>query len=368
MRIGPNIYKRRDGRWEARVVIGKKANGKPQYKYLYAPTYREVSLAQKDFQKTVCFMIPASEKQKLLFQTAADEWLKQKRKSCKPSTYNKYKNYLDSYILLRWKNTPVGMITQETYDQLFTSLEETLSDSSLRVINTVIKGCLKHALKSVPIDFKSIAATDSQVKILTDSEVSLLLYKLRNRVDLNTVGILFALYTGVRLGELCAVQWKDIDLEQRVCYIRHTLQRIQNPDRKSGEPKTCLHIGLPKNGKERIIPLHDHIVDLLRKIQEKYEPSDYLLSGDFRPTEPRTMENRFKKVLKTCGIREVHFHVLRHTFASQCIESGMDIKALSEILGHSSVKITIDRYVHLTMKFKQNQIMILHFPEKKCAV
>ena len=93
MRIGPNIYKRRDGRWEARVVIGKKANGKPQYKYLYAPTYREVSLAQKDFQKTVCFMIPASEKQKLLFQTAADEWLKQKRKSCKPSTYNKYKNY-----------------------------------------------------------------------------------------------------------------------------------------------------------------------------------------------------------------------------------------------------------------------------------
>lgn len=199
MRIGPNIYKRRDGRWEARVVIGKKANGKPQYKYLYAPTYREVSLAQKDFQKTVCFMIPASEKQKLLFQTAADEWLKQKRKSCKPSTYNKYKNYLDSYILPHWKNTPVGMITQETYDQLFTSLEETLSDSSLRVINTVIKGCMKHALKSVPIDFKSIAATDSQVKILTDSEVALLLYKLRNRVDLNTVGILFALYTGVRL-------------------------------------------------------------------------------------------------------------------------------------------------------------------------
>ena len=114
-------------------------------------------------------------------------------------------------------------------------------------------------------------------------------------MDLNTVGILFALYTGVRLGELCAVQWKDINLEQRVCYIRHTLQRIQNPDRKSGEPKTCLHIGLPKNGKERIIPLHDHIVDLLRKIQEKYEPSDYLLSGDFRPTEPRTMENRFKE-------------------------------------------------------------------------
>ena len=246
MRIGPNIYKRRDGRWEARVVIGKKANGKPQYKYLYAPTYREVSLAQKDFQKTVCFMIPASEKQKLLFQTAADEWLKQRRKSCKPSTYNKYKNYLDSYILPHWKNTPVGMITQETYDQLFTSLEETLSDSSLRVINTVIKGCMKHALKSVPIDFKSIAATDSQVKILTDSEVALLLYKLRNRVDLNTVGILFALYTGVRLGELCAVQWKDINLEQRVCYICHTLQRIQNPDRKSGEPKTCLHIGLPK--------------------------------------------------------------------------------------------------------------------------
>lgn len=364
MRIGPNIYKRRDGRWEARVVIGKRSDGKPQYKYLYAPTYREVSLAQKDFQKTVCFMIPASEKQKLLFQTAADEWLKQKRKSCKPSTYNKYKNYLDSYVLPYWKNMPVGMITQETYDQLFTNLDAVLSDSSLRVINTVIKGCLKHALKSVSIDFRTIATSDNQVKILTDSEVAVLLYKLRNQVNLNMIGILFALYTGIRLGELCAIQWKDIDLEQRVCYIRHTLQRIQNPDCKPGEPKTCLRIGLPKNGKERMIPLHDHIADLLQKNQKNYAKSDYLLSGRSLPIEPRTMENRFKQILKTCEIRNVHFHVLRHTFASQCIESGMNIKALSEILGHSSVKITIDRYVHLTMKFKKNQIMILHFPEK----
>ena len=76
------------------------------------------------------------------------------------------------------------------------------------------------------------------------------------------------------------------------------------------------------------------------------------------------MENRFKKVLKNYGIREVHFHVLRHTFATQCIESGIDVKALSEILGHSSVKITMDKYVHLTMRFKQNQITILQFPEK----
>ena len=364
MRIGPNIYKRQDGRWEARIMIGKRADGKPQYKSLYARSYRDVSLAKKNFQKAIHFNMPISNSNTVIFSMVTAEWLEYNRKNWKPSTYNKYKNYLESYMYPYWKDIPVGMITQETYDLLFSNLEKTLSDSSLRVINTILKGCLKHTLKSVPIDFETLPVASNQVEILTSSEVSILLYVLRNRVDLNTVGILFALYTGVRLGELCALKWEDIDLEDRICHVRHTLQRIQNLDRKPDEPKTYLHIGLPKNGKQRVIPLHDYLIGLLQKIRRNFAPSDYLLSGTSVPVEPRTMENRFKKVLKNYGIREVHFHVLRHTFATQCIESGIDVKALSEILGHSSVKITMDKYVHLTMRFKQNQITILQFPEK----
>lgn len=364
MRIGPNIYKRQDGRWEARIMIGKRADGKPQYKSLYARSYRDVSLAKKDFQNNVHFNAPVSMGNTVLFSVAAKDWLEHNRKNWKPSTYNKYKNYLESYIYPCWKDTPAGRITQETYDLLFSYLEKILSDSSLRVINTILKSCLKYTLKNVPIDFKTLSINANPVEILTAAEISNLLYRLRNRVDLNTVGILFALYTGVRLGELCALKWEDLDLEDRVCHVHHTLQRIQNPDRKPDEPKTCLHIGLPKNGKQRVIPLHDYLLGLLQKIQGNYAPSDYLLSGTSIPVEPRTMENRFKKVLKNYGIREVHFHVLRHTFATQCIESGIDVKALSEILGHSSVKITMDKYVHLTMRFKQDQITILQFPEK----
>ena len=154
-------------------------------------------------------------------------------------------------------------------------------------------------------------------------------------------------------------------MKEQVLHIRHTLQRIQNKEQYFGEPKTVLYLGSPKNKRERTIPLHPQIIPILEKLEKSCYPSDYLLSGNSSPIEPRTMTSRFKKVLKSCGIRDFHFHTLRHTFATRCVESGMQIKALSEMLGHSSVKITMDRYVHLSMSFKQSQITILRFPDSE---
>lgn len=173
------------------------------------------------------------------------------------------------------------------------------------------------------------------------------------------------MFSGIRLGELCALTWEDIDLKEQVLHIRHTLQRIQNKEQYFGEPKTVLYLGSPKNKRERTVPLHPQMIPILEKLEKNCYPSDYLLSGNSSPIEPRTMTSRFKKVLKSCGIRDFHFHTLRHTFATRCVESGMQIKALSEMLGHSSVKITMDRYVHLSMSFKQSQITILRFPDSE---
>ena len=165
--------------------------------------------------------------------------------------------------------------------------------------------------------------------------------------------------------ELCALTWADIDLEEQVLHIRHTLQRIQNQNPLPGDSKTVLHIGSPKNKRERSIPLHPQIIPVLAKYKSSYPSSYYLLSGTLSPVEPRRMTRQFKKILKNCGIRDLHFHTLRHTFATRCVESGMQIKALSEMLGHSTVKITMDRYVHLSMSFKQSQITILQFPDSE---
>lgn len=155
--------------------------------------------------------------------------------------------------------------------------------------------------------------------------------------------------TGIRIGELCALQWKDIDLEKRILTVRKTMQRIQCPTEIS---KTKLIITDPKSESScRKIPIPDCVMVFLRKF--KGESRNYVLTGADKPIEPRTMQYRFAKVLKNAKLPSVHFHALRHIFASSCIRLGFDVKALSELLGHSSVEITLNRYVHSSFEQKK---------------
>lgn len=366
MRTGQNIYKRKDGRWEARVFLGKKSNGRPHFKYLYASTYRKVLFLKNNYEK----MLTLSNETTIstaLFSDSAYKWLADSSRRWKPATYIKYKNFLEKYILPEWNTLYVREIHQDTYDKLVEHLAQSLSGSSLHTINTIINGSLKHTKNSLPILCKNPISNQEKhpLDVLSDSESYDFLLYLKSKDSLTTVGIQLALFSGIRLGELCALTWEDIDLKEQVLHIRHTLQRIQNREQYFGEPKTVLYLGSPKNKRERTIPLHPQMIPILEKLEKSCYPSDYLLSGNSSPIEPRTMTSRFKKVLKSCGIRDFHFHTLRHTFATRCVESGMQIKALSEMLGHSSVKITMDRYVHLSMSFKQSQITILRFPDSE---
>ena len=366
MRTGQNIYKRKDGRWEARVFLGKKSNGRPHFKYLYASTYKKVLLLKNNYEKT----LPLPDNSMIstaLFSDAAYKWLADSSKRWKPATYIKYKNFLEKYILPEWKTLYVRELHQDTYNQLMEHLAKNLSGSSLHTINTIINGSLRYAQNSPLISCKNPIADREKrpLDVLSDSESYDFLLHLKSINSLTSAGIQLTLFTGIRLGELCALTWADIDLKEQVLHIRHTLQRIQNKKQHLGEPKTVLYLGSPKNKQERTIPLHPQILPVLEGLEKNHQPSNYLLSGNSSPIEPRTMTSRFKKILKDCGIRNFHFHTLRHTFATRCVESGMQIKALSEMLGHSSIKITMDRYVHLSMSFKQSQITILQFPDSE---
>lgn len=365
MRTGQNIYKRKDGRWEARVPLGIRANGRRYFKCFYGKTYQEARNRKQDYEKNIPFIKEMVTTSPDTFSSAAYGWLVVSEQDWKPATYIRYRNCLEKYILPHWGPLHVREIDQKVYDALITLLEKKLSVSSMQTVNTVISGSLKHTLKRLPVTCKKFVAERRMTPkdILSKAEIFRLRSYLEAEEDLTAIGIHLALYSGVRLGELCALTWADIDLETRTLYVRHTLQRIQNRNRLDGEPKTRLQMGLPKNKKERAIPLHEQILPVLERTRRLYLPSDYLLSGTSAPVEPRRMSSRFKRILKECGLRNIHFHVLRHTFATYSLESGMRTKVLSELMGHSSVKITMDRYVHLSNEFKEAQMNNLQYTD-----
>ena len=168
------------------------------------------------------------------------------------------------------------------------------------------------------------------------------------------IGILIALYGGLRIGELCALQWGNLHLETGTVTVNRTLIRIRDLA-PNALRKTKLLIDHPKTeSSNRIIPLPSFIIDLLREHRQNDE--SYLLTGTFMYLEPRTCREKYKKILEKAGLRPFTFHALRHTFATRCIESNFDVKSLSEILGHSNISTTLQRYVHPSLELKREQM------------
>ena len=178
-----------------------------------------------------------------------------------------------------------------------------------------------------------------------------LLQYLYEEMDIYKLGILLCISTGLRLGEICALKWEDVDLRGKLLYVNATVQRIAV---KGYESRTVLLEGEPKSiFSKREIPLSEEMMKLLFSY---YDNSKIYVINEDRPMEPRTYQNKFQKYLEHAGIGKKNFHALRHTFATNCINSGTDIKSLSEILGHSDVRITLNRYVHHTMETKRRHM------------
>ena len=171
---------------------------------------------------------------------------------------------------------------------------------------------------------------------------------------MKSLGILLSLNTGLRIGEICALKWENIDLKEKNIYVKKTLQRVYDTENK----KTKIIIDKPKTENSiRCIPLNSKIYEELNKIKKGFSEKDFFLTGaDGIYIEPRVYQNYYKNMLKSSKVKEYNFHVLRHTFATNCIEVGMDIKSLSEILGHATVDITLNRYVHSSRKMKEKYL------------
>ena len=177
--------------------------------------------------------------------------------------------------------------------------------------------------------------------------------------NISELGILLCLYTGMRIGEICALKWSDIDLNTQLISVNKTLYRIKNP--AGNNPKTIIIIDAPKSRNSiRKIPIPPFMITRLSDMKNNCFADSYFLTCSNNHTEPRAYRERYKNFLKSVDVPYRNFHVLRHTFATECIRCGIDVKTVSELLGHSSVKITLDRYVHPSIEDKCRQLQKLY--------
>lgn len=302
--------------------------------------------------------------------SVAEIWLEYLRGTVKDSTWSNYAAIAKKYIPPEFASRPISSLTSDDIDLLFKlaaepSGRERLSSSRLRSINTVIKSIIDYAnlqgFCSLKYSVKRIRPGPCRdMKAPLDREEQLVLERwLLNDGTPVSIGILLCLYTGLRIGELCALRWGDVSLATGTLYVRRTLQRISVIDAEPNEPRTRLILGEPKSASSRrIIPLPGFLTELLEPLES--DPASYLLTGSAkRPMEPRTLQNRFSTILGAAGLRRVNFHVLRHTFATNCVNLGCDAKTLSELLGHADVGVTMNTYVHPSISLKKSLIDML---------
>ena len=347
---GENIYRRKDGRWEGRIKINCGSDGKTRYKSVYGKTYKSVKekliqikserpSVNTSFCKTV----------HVLF----DEWLAAVRLRVKSSTYNNYRMKIQKHILpefgdIRYDKLDVNMIHDFISEKISSGLSEKYVSDIIIVFKSMAKYMSRiYGFKNVIADAVLPRNSVKETPVLSGEQQNILHKYLTGNMNSTALCILLSMYTGIRIGEVCCLMWGDIDFENNTLSINKTVQRMQN----TGLSSTTLVIGSPKSkSSSRIIPISSFLQEILREYRKS--PDTYILSECSNITEPRTLQRRFKTILKKAGLPDVNYHSLRHMFATNCIKIGFDVRTLSEILGHASVETTLNRYVHSSMSRK----------------
>lgn len=309
----------------------------------------------------------------ILFKEFAVDWLSDHYNYVKKSTFGTYSTIMFNHLIPYLGDFPISSINQKEINQLTVHLmnhgrmdnKGGLSEKSIKDILIVLKICLRDAeeknLKQTS-NYKNNIIRKTKPKhcnILSKDEQKQLQEYILNHPSNRNIGILFMLQTGIRIGELCAIQWKDIDLTNRSVSITKTLQRIFVKN-KTGGNTTQVIITSPKSvSSQRTIPMSKLLIEAIEKLNIQ-EPEIYFLTGTLKYTEPRTYLNYYKKILNCADISYINLHGLRHTFATRCIESGGDSKTVSELLGHSNVQLTMNLYVHPQIELKRKCVEMVN--------
>lgn len=362
---GENIYKRKDGRWEGRIKQDAVWADAKKYRSVYGKTYGEVKRKLEEARKETTYIKGHCN---MSMEEAVNIWYADKRDGWKESTYAAYRRINEKYVLPRLGNKPLCKIDNWAMSSFAAEIqkknpEDKLSRAHLSYICNVVLRIMSHIKKKTGISLEIPANPIGMerrpgITLPKEEDLSRLEdHLLKNIGDDTCLGILVALHMGLRLGELCALKWENIDLETGILHIRNNVQRIRDYEEQGN--KTKLLLSTPKTAcSVRDIPIPPALSDVLRSCRK--EPSSPLIkSVKGAWIDPRTLQYRFRHILELCDIQYFKFHTLRHAFATRCIEKGFDSKSLSEILGHSSIQITLNLYVHSTMQQKRRLMNLM---------
>lgn len=365
-RRGENIRKRKDGRWEARYPSGVNEKGQKTYSSVYGDTYKEAK-EKRNWALQHQNSYPKMLSNTPLFSELLALWIADNRIHLKDATIYRYSYLIETHILPELGGIQVDKITSSTINAF---LAKKLSDgridgrgglstayvrSIMLVINSALQFATENRLCSPLLtQIHKPPLQSKELAVLSKDEQRILESVLLTNMDETKLGIYISLYTGLRIGEICALSWEDIDITNRIIYVRHTVTRIRVNE--NGKSVTKNSIGTPKTKSSlRCVPICSALAHVLNDCLPNVT-SEYVVSNNAGFVSPRTFEYRYKKILKEGRISFINYHGLRHTFATRCIESGVDVKSLSEILGHANVSITLNTYVHSSMDLKKAQL------------
>lgn len=294
---------------------------------------------------------------KILYKDWIYTWLLEKKDYIKESTYANYSNNIFNHIIPKLGNYYLKELNHKIIQDFLLELSKSgrkdnnggLAEKTIKDITIIIKGSIKKGINEDKI--KHIELTfnypkdnkENKLYVLTKREQNKITKYVLENINSRNIGLLISLYSGIRIGELCALKWEDVDFKKNCLTINKTIQRVYIKDKKKNISKVIITTPKTKNA-NREIPINKDFLEILKKV--KSNKNDYILTGNEKYIEPRTYRKHFNKVLDELRIKHFNFHSLRHTFATNCISLGVDYKTVSELLGHANVNITLNLYVH----------------------
>jgi len=368
-----NIMQRKDGKWTARLFIGYKADGKANIKAFYGNSRREVAFKLDEYK--ALHRKGESETNSSYFETYILYWLNNiKANELKPLSFDR----LESTI----KNHIIPAIGQYRINELSDSIIQTdlmnpkiksLSYSSIKKIHDALNACFKYAVNRRDLRYNPMntlvmpakAKFESKaIEIFTDDEIKKLIKSAQSKYSngvlkyKNGWGIILMIFTGLRLGEAIALKWSDFDRENKRIKVRRNIALVKNRSSKGSKYNIIEQNTVKTDKSERSIPLSEKAVEALSHLEKN--SSTYVMSTkDGNPIRPRNLQNLFDSMLRDADISHKGLHATRHSFASMLFRMGADIKTVSELLGHTDIRITSNTYIHLIEKQKQSTIDLL---------